>query len=359
MGDSLMSVSVTSHRYSQNLRNVGIGLAAVGVLALVVLGLVDRVRVELGTALLLGSCVFAALAGFAGVFVHLEQQPAIVKFRALDDAQRGRALLLAWKRPPSADLRPFKLALWSAAAVLVLVAVAPAAGGGLAVALVVVAAAAPAGVAFARDRVIARPIYVKFGLRGAGVAFVCAHADEWTAQARSKCEDLGLGRFRLEDPARKAYALWWLDAASAVASDMPPQRMDFTVLAVGEFVGFRSGYVMNLKAVSEAHAAEAEPDVVVPGHVKVLNDHEMEREREAHYRDIVNIDYGSTDLSQGPAVGVLKLGLSNGEKIEYRTDRDGPPWKAALENIRKRTREVKLGETRAPSPRAESDPFRG
>lgn len=343
-----MSVNVTSFRFSQNLRYVGLGLAVVGLLALVVVGLVDSVRVQLAPLPVLGSCVVAAVASFSGVCLALEQRPSTVPFRTLDVERRLGALRLAWRERPSADLRPYKMLGGSVLAAVILVGIVPATShGGVGIGLALLGAVVPAGVAFGRDRFVVLPLQVKVGLRHAAVTFVNEHADEWRATAGSKCEALGLDRFKLHEPTKRSYALPWYDVASAVASDMPPRQTDFTVLAVGEFVGFHSGYVIDMKGISEAHASETDPDVVVPDQVKVLIDEERVREREAHYRDIVNIDYTSPEGTNGAPVGVLALGLSNGEKIEYPTLKAGSPWKSALENIRKRTRDAKLGEARA------------
>jgi hypothetical protein len=273
-----------------------------------------------------------------------------VPFRNLDVGQRRRALALAW-RGPTADLRPdssffgrlfFEALGLSAFAALILVGFGPAREG-WGIAFVLLGTVIPAGVAFGRAFIVRAPL-IDGALRRAGVTFVNVHADAWRETAGSKCEAPGLDQFKMQEPSKQAYALPWYDVASALASDMPPRQTDLTVLAVGEFVGFHSGYVIDLKAISEAHASETDPDVVVRDQVKVLIDEAQVRQREAHYRDIVNIDY----LPEG-TIPMLRLGLSNGQTIQYPTLKAGSRREAALEHIRKRTREAKLRDARAPS----------
>jgi hypothetical protein len=277
--------------------------------------------------------------------VNFEVQPAEVRLRDLSADDRQRALTLAWGRVAPVQLSPIS---WGIPAIAVAfgacaIALGPyASERGPRVGIAMIASVVPPVVALVRHQFVANPYFEKLGLRAAGVKFVLQHKDAWTKLTARQVGEATMSRFRQSDPKKEWYTFWLPQADSQYSSDMPPRYTNFMGLAVGEFVGVRAGPYLDLRETAQKQAAAQDPDHVAMGTIVMGEDAKLQMEREAHYRDVVNIDYKRTDeLSDGTAAGIFALGLTNGVVIDFATVEAGPPVMAAIEHIRDRTRKAK------------------
>jgi hypothetical protein len=85
--------------------------------------------------------------------------------------------------------------------------------------------------------------------------------------------------------------------------------------------------------------SSAEPERCVQ--VIVEEDGTKVSEREAHYRDLITVDYERDPKTTGPASGTFRVSLANGERIILPTLKDGVS--TAVAAVRQRTRVAKLG----------------
>jgi hypothetical protein len=120
---------------------------------------------------------------------------------------------------------------------------------------------------------------------------------------------------------------------------MPPPQVDITILLAGDFLAIREGAVIDVHATSFQQGINDTPETLAE--VLVADDDTKVTEREAHYQDLVTVDYERTPGSVAGADGLFRVSLSNGQRFAFHTIEQGVS--SALEAVRLRTRAAKLG----------------
>jgi len=317
---------------------IRIALLVVGALASIgvaVLGL----RADLRSMVLPAGLL--ALVAFMAVGTALTDVALQVPLRELDANDRGRAVGLAWGWPPRA---PGTVKKWGAlSAALSLAAYVVSLNAESSIPWVLLAAVIPPVGAFVRHDFFERPHARLLALRAAGVEYVCGMYPGWLAKGAESVAQATMTRFQQVDPERSPYVFWWPRWETAITPDMPSACVDYESIAVGEFLGARGGPFIDLKATSLSHAQSTEPDVVSTNAIALGEDAAKVEEREAHYKDVITVDYKRSAAATGgnEPTGVFQVSLANGQAIAFPTIENGVPVHAALENIRARTRRAK------------------
>lgn len=328
-------MDVTRYRFPEKARLAAMVVGGLATLAIVVLGVADRFKDVAGW-----SFVLAGLA-FAGVVVALERQAMQVKLSELTLERRKLAVDLAWRRLVVPDLTSWKWGLGAAIACIAVFSLGVYAGVGPRVVMVLVAAVIPAGLAFGRAKFAQWPFADRHGLRASGVEYVRSMTRAWLSKGGEQEGERAVARFGLRDAGKTWFIFWPPMTPTPATPDMPPATVDYHVLAVGEFVGQREGAFIDLRATSLAHAEQQNPDEVKRELIALGKDSAKVEEREAHYRDIVTVDYKRGGDAKGALIGVFQVSLTNGQTIAFPTEEEGTPITSALDYIRQRTRQVK------------------
>jgi hypothetical protein len=309
-------------------------LATLAVVAAVVGGY------QFGVSVLLA--IVLPLPAFAlGGAVLVRRRVAAVPFEALPLDERKEGLLLAWVSGPVVAAQGFGfLVVPYMVALIGIFNVSESEGfdaGRAAWSCGVVLLGALAGVA--RQHLIAAPAMRRSALRAAAQQWCGRWSATWVDRAGAAAGQKAVERFRLP-PDTESHALFVPGLRQQ--PDMPPAFVDIRVLLTGAFLAIREGAYLDVKGTSMRQGVSDAPETLT---VPLLDDDNTKvAEQEAHYKDLVTVDYERTpagDRAGAGPLGKFRVSLSSGQRIEFPTSEQGVS--SALDAIRTRTRAAKLG----------------
>jgi hypothetical protein len=279
--------------------------------------------------------LLAFLLGEVLVRRHVD---AATPFEHLPREARQQGLLLAWDSGPIVVPMPGLLAVPYLATLVGAFEVSTSVGfdaGRAILSCAVVLLAAFAGAA--HQHFLLEPSQRRSALRTAAEQWCVRWHDAWVARAGVLAGERAAQRFRLPDDV-ETYPLHLFGLPAQ--TDMPPAFVDIRVLLTGAFLAIREGAYVNVKGTSLRQGSSDAPDTLTEPLVD--DDSTKVSEREAHYQDLVTVDYERTAATRPGHFGMFRLNLSSGQRIEFPTS-EQQGVSSALEAIRLRTRTAKLG----------------